>query len=82
MSSAPSDLSLSPDQRYDNDQMIMAWIAALVAEGCPPFANDHEVHCMIYKAGWKEFDKAFGSHPVEMAGDMVHQLEELHGLPI
>ncbi|KAJ8062474.1 hypothetical protein OCU04_009007 [Sclerotinia nivalis] len=38
MSSAPSDLSLSPDQRYDNDQMIMAWIAALVAEGCPPFA--------------------------------------------
>ncbi|KAA8565267.1 hypothetical protein EYC84_010992 [Monilinia fructicola] len=34
ISSAPSDLSLDPDQSYDNDQMIMAWIAALVAAGC------------------------------------------------
>lgn len=42
MSSAPSDLSLDPDQSYDNDQMIMAWIAALVAAGCPPFAVSYE----------------------------------------
>lgn len=42
ISSAPSDLSLDPDQSYDNDQMIMAWIAALVAAGCPPFAVSYE----------------------------------------
>ncbi|KAM3153275.1 hypothetical protein ABEW05_006322 [Botrytis cinerea] len=49
MSSAPSDLSLNPDQRYDNDQMIMAWIAAMVAAGCPPFALVYDTTSSIYK---------------------------------
>ncbi|KAF5875204.1 uncharacterized protein Bfra_003657 [Botrytis fragariae] len=51
MSSAPSDLSLNPDQRYDNDQIIMAWIAALVAAGCPPFALAHDTTSSIYMPG-------------------------------
>lgn len=48
MSSAPSDLSLNPDQRYDNDQMIMAWIAALVAAECPPFALAYDTTSSTY----------------------------------
>lgn len=37
MSSPPSDLSLNPSEGFDNDQIILLWLEAMVAARCPPF---------------------------------------------